>query len=211
MRVPSSPQSMLLEHSSFPSCVCEAARTDRHSGQSASCKASMLARVFSLFIPKSPSALEKISPLADTDEQKYPKGKTVPLTGFIPSHSVHKLQMLPSFHHFASWIQLVHVLGNKLSLSCLKRSVPELLSRWNYSLLLCFQPALLDTTDKTASCHAAAAVMLCVTTSLGSARVPPAGLATTASTVSQTQTCYPSHVISHGDSSATVRASSVCS
>lgn len=210
MRIPSSPQSMLLEHGSSAECV-EAARTDRHSGQSASCKASMLACVFSLFITKSPNALEKIFPLADTHGQKYPKGKTVPLTGFSPSHSVHKLQMLPSFHHFASWIQLVHVLRDKLLLSCLKRSVPELLSRRTCSLLLCFQPALLDTMDKTACCHAAAAVMLFVTTSLGSACVPLAGLVTTASTVSQTQTCYPSHVVSHRDSSATVRASSVCS
>lgn len=53
------------------------------------------------------------------------------------------------------------------------------------TVCLCLQPAPMGTTDRAACGRAAVAAALSVTTSPGSARVPRAGLATTASTVSQ--------------------------
>lgn len=132
--------------------------------------------------------------------------------GLSPSHPAYKLQMFLSFYHFNFWIQLMHVLGTSCCWLLWKdQSVPELLSRWDCSLLVCFQPAPMASMDKIACCPAAVAAPLCVTTSPGSARVPLAGLAMTANTVSQTRVCSPCHTLSPRDLSATVRTSSVCS
>lgn len=54
------------------------------------------------------------------------------------------------------------------------------------------------TMDKTACCYAAVAAVLSVTTSPESARVPPAGLATTANTVSQMRIHSTGYTVSQG-------------
>ncbi|PKU30799.1 hypothetical protein llap_18897 [Limosa lapponica baueri] len=66
-------------------------------------------------------------------------------------------------------------------------------------------PALMVTMDKTACCYAAVAAVLSVTMSLESARVPPAGLAPTANTVSQMRVGSTGHTVSPGDLTANNR------